>query len=81
MPRRCTGHGRFRLWPKLVEEGEYTPVDLARTARMHKAIAVMLFKLECALIGATRFRQQGRALLEQVDFVSQTIVIDAWNTT
>lgn len=29
------------FWPKLVEEGEYTPADLARTARMHKAIAVM----------------------------------------
>lgn len=45
---------------------------------MHKAIAVMLFKLECALIGRNPgFRAwQGRALLEQVDFVSQTIVID-----
>lgn len=65
------------FWPKLVEEGEYTPADLARTARMHKAIAVMLFKLECALIGRNPdFGMQGRALLEQVDFVSQTIVID-----
>ena len=65
------------FWPKLVEEGEYTPADLARTARMHKAIAVMLFKLECALIGRNPdFGLQGRALLEQVDFVSQTIVID-----
>lgn len=44
---------------------------------MHKAIAVMLFKLECALIGRNPdFGMQGRALLEQVDFVSQTIVID-----
>ena len=65
------------FWPKLVEEGEYTPADLARTARMHKAIAVMLFKLECALIGRNPdFGMQGRALLEQVDYVSQTIVID-----
>ena len=37
----------------------------------------MLFKLECALIGRNPdFGMQGRALLEQVDFVSQTIVID-----
>ena len=35
------------FWPKLVEEGEYTPADLARTARMHKAIACLLYTSRC----------------------------------
>lgn len=64
------------FWPKLTEGGEYSPADLARTARMHKAIAVMLFKAECALIDRNPdFGMQGRALLRRVDFVSQTIRI------
>lgn len=64
------------FWPKLVEEGAYSPADLARTARMHKAIAVMLFKAECALIDRNPdFGMQDRALLRRVDFVSQTIRI------
>lgn len=63
--------------PKLTEQGEYSTADLMRTARMHKAIAVMLFKLECELIRRNpEFKMQDRALLEQVDFVSQTIVIN-----
>ena len=64
------------FWPKLTEGGEYSPADLARTARMHKAIAVMLFKAECALIDRNPdFGMQDRALLRRVDFVSQTIRI------
>lgn len=65
------------FWPKLTEAGEYSPADLARTARMHKAIAVMLFKAECALIDRNPdFGMQSRALLRRVNFVTQTIEID-----
>lgn len=63
--------------PKLTEAGDYSPADLMRTARMHKAIAVMLFKLECRLIHRNpEFQMNDRALLEKVDFVRQTIVIN-----
>ncbi len=65
------------FWPKLTEPGEYSPADLARTARMHKAIAVMLFKAECALIDRNPdFGMQSRALLRRINFVTQTIEID-----
>lgn len=65
------------FWPKLTEAGEYSPADLARTARMHKAIAVMLFKAECALIDRNPdFGMDSRALLRRVNFVTQTIEID-----
>lgn len=65
------------FWPKLTQEGAYSQADLARTARMHKAIAVMLFKAECALIDRNPdFGMQRRALLRRVNFVTQTIEID-----
>lgn len=62
--------------PKLDEMGDYTPTDIARVARMHKAIAVMLFKLESAAIARNpAFEMADRALLERVDYVAQTVVI------
>lgn len=63
--------------PKLQDAGEYAPIDLLRVARMHKAIAVMLFKLECAAIARNpAFDMADRALLTRVDYVAQTITID-----
>lgn len=65
------------FWPKLTGGGEFSHEDLARTARMHKAIAVILFKLECALIARNPdFGMADRALLEKVNFVSQTVTVD-----
>lgn len=63
--------------PKLLGQGEYSPVDLARVARMHKAIAVMLCKLECAVVKRNpEFGMEDRALLARVDFTAQTVVVD-----
>ncbi len=63
--------------PRLMEGGEYSPVDLLRVARMHKAIAVMLCKLECAVVNRNpEFRMEDRALLERVNFTAQTVVVD-----
>jgi fructose-1,6-bisphosphatase-3 len=72
---RCTDVSAFR--PKLMNKGEYAPEDLARVARMHKAITVILCKLECALAARNpQFHMQDRALLERVDFVTQMVDVD-----
>lgn len=65
------------FWPKLSGSGTVSREDMARTARMHKAIAIILFKLECALIARNPdFGMESRALLERVNFVTQTVEID-----
>ncbi len=66
------------FWPKLVgSAGEYSARDLARVARMHKAIAVILAKLECQVLARNpQFGMADRALLERVDFASQTLTVD-----
>ncbi|NCC08278.1 MAG: fructose-1,6-bisphosphatase [Clostridia bacterium] len=63
--------------PKNVCEGEYTPRDLMRVARMHKAIAMILFKLEAEVIARNSgFDMEDRALLNSIDFTTQRIKID-----
>ena len=66
------------FWPRLVDpKGEYSAQDLARVARMHKAIAVILCKLECQVLARNpEFGMADRALLEQVNFASQTVQVD-----
>lgn len=65
------------FWPKSMGRGESSPDELARTARMHKAIVVMLFKAECALIDRNPdFGMQNRALLRCVNFDKKTVEID-----
>ena len=62
--------------PHITDDGDYTPQDLARVARMHKAIAMILFKLECACIARNPdFGMAERALLTRVDFTRQTVRI------
>ncbi len=70
------------FWPKLVgSAGEYSAQDLARVARMHKAIAVILAKLECQVLARNpQFGMADRALLERVDFASQTLTVDGSST-
>lgn len=65
------------FWPKLVNDGGYSAEDLARVARMHKAIAVILCKLECQVVRRNPdFGMLDRALLEKVNFVTQTVEVD-----
>ena len=65
------------FWPKLVNDGGYSAEDLARVARMHKAIAVILCKLECQVVRRNPdFGMLDRALLEKVNFVTQTMEVD-----
>lgn len=44
---------------------------------MHKAIAVILFKLECAVIARNpEFGMEGRALLQHIDFQTFTVQVE-----
>ena len=66
-----------RFYPRITDGGDYSPVDVERAARMHKAISIMMFKLECALVRRNpELGMIDRALLETVDFARQTVVVD-----
>lgn len=63
--------------PKLVNNRNYSPEDIAQVARMHKAIAVMLCKLECTVLARNpQFNMDDRMLLQNVDFTTQIVTID-----
>lgn len=62
--------------PKLVTDEHFSARDMMRTARMHKAIAMILFKLECAVIQRNpSFDMAGHALLKQIDFKTKTVLV------
>lgn len=63
--------------PHILDENKYDPVDVHLAAKMHKAIAVIQFKLEGQLIARhPEYRMDQRRLLETVDFEKGTITID-----
>ena len=56
--------------------GPYTQGMLHRCAVMHKAISIILFKLECAVIDRTPdFQMAGRDYLRRIDFAKGTVDI------
>ena len=66
-----------RFLPRAQPGCEDSQEDLWRTARMHKAIAVILFKLECAVIARNpEFGMEGRALLQHIDFQTFTVQVE-----
>lgn len=63
--------------PKTDPNGEYSRQEILRVARMHKAIALILLKLECAAIHRNpTFGMSDRALLEQINFATQIVTVD-----
>lgn len=63
--------------PKIMDDGDYTPQDIDRVARMHKAIVMILFKLEAAAIARNPdYRMQNRNLLSKIDFTTQMVMVD-----
>ncbi|MEG1153936.1 MAG: fructose-bisphosphatase class III, partial [Ruthenibacterium sp.] len=63
--------------PKVIDDGDYTPQDIDRVARMHKAIVMILFKLEAAVIARNAdYRMQNRDLLSKIDFTTQMVTVD-----
>lgn len=63
--------------PKNVSAEEYDLKSVRRVARMHKAIAVILFKLEAAVIDRNPdFHMEHRKLIEHMDLEAGTVEID-----
>ncbi|MBS5283784.1 MAG: fructose-1,6-bisphosphatase [Clostridiales bacterium] len=66
-----------RFMPKILDENIYDAVDPGLAAKMHKAIAVIQFKVEGALIKRhPEYGMDGRVLLEAVDYEKWTVEID-----
>lgn len=63
--------------PKLYTKGCYKPEDMLLVARMHKAIAIIQFKLEGQIIGRNPcFNMEERRLLDKINFDKGTVLID-----
>ncbi|MBE6598850.1 MAG: fructose-1,6-bisphosphatase [Ruminococcaceae bacterium] len=65
------------FYPKTLDEVVYDSIDGSLTAKMHKAIAVIQFKLEGQLMKKhPEYRMESRRLFEKTDFRSGTVEID-----
>ena len=63
--------------PHLLDTNTYDPVDADLAAKMHKAIAIIQFKLEGQLYHRhPEYGMSGRSLLEQIDFSSGTLTLE-----
>ena len=63
--------------PHILDENKYDPVDSQLAAKMHKAIAVIQFKLEGQLIARhPEYGMDCRRQWEKIDFENGTITID-----
>ncbi|MBC8569878.1 fructose-1,6-bisphosphatase [Zongyangia hominis] len=66
-----------RFMPRTVAEGNYNRKDLMLGARMHKAIAIIQFKLEGQIIKRhPEYRMDDRMLLHRIDYEAGTIEIE-----
>lgn len=66
-----------RFMPKILDENLYDAVDPGLAAKMHKAIAVIQFKVEGAMIlRHPEYEMDGRVLLKAVDYEKGTVTID-----
>ena len=66
-----------RFQPKILDENIYDAVDPGLAAKMHKAIAVIQFKVQEQIIKRhPDYQMQDRLLLENVDFSKGTVKID-----
>ncbi len=65
------------FYPKTLDEVVYDCIDGGLTAKMHKAIAVIQFKLEGQLMKKhPEYRMENRRLFERTDFRRGTVEID-----
>ena len=65
-----------RFQPKILDKNLYDAVDPGLAAKMHKAVAVMQFKLEGQIIKRhPDYQMEERLLLERVDYTKGTVVI------
>ncbi len=63
--------------PHILDENKYDPVDVHLAAKMHKAMAIIQFKLEGQLITRhPEYQMEDRRLLEKIDFAQGTLTLD-----
>ena len=66
-----------RFAPKILDENIYDVVDPGLVAKMHKAIAILQFKIEGQIIRRhPEYQMDNRRLLEKVDFENGTVTVD-----
>lgn len=66
-----------RFLPHVLDENIYDPVDSRLAAQMHKAMAVIEFKLECQLLKRhPEYHMEGRMLLPKVDFENGAVEVE-----
>lgn len=64
------------FWPKGIDKNEFDPVSEATAAKMHKAIAVIQFKIEGQrILENPEFELDHRRLLHKIDFENGTVEI------
>ena len=74
--KRCDTHC-FHVKLTGDDAGQYTEKDKLLSARMYKAITMILFKLEGQLVlRRPEFHMEDRALLDKIDYERKTITLD-----
>lgn len=62
--------------PHIFEQNKYDPVDVKLAAKMHKAIAIIQFKVEAELARRhPEYNMGDRVLLDKIDFEKKTVEI------
>lgn len=63
--------------PKVFDHNKFDPVSKETAAKMHKAIAIIQFKVEGQLIKAhPEYRLEHRLLLDKIDFEKETVEVE-----
>lgn len=66
-----------RFQPHILDENKFDPVDASLAAKMHKAIAIIMFKYEGQLIQRhPEYGMDGRLLLDKINYEDGTITLD-----
>lgn len=66
-----------KFMPHILDENKYDPIDEHLAAKMHKAIAIIQFKVEGQRIKAhPEYKMEKRLLLDKIDFEKGTIKIE-----
>ena len=66
-----------KFMPHILDENKYDPIDEHLAAKLHKAIAIMQFKVEGQRIKAhPEYKMEKRLLLDKIDFEKGTVKIE-----
>lgn len=66
-----------KFMPHILDENKYDPIDEHLAAKMHKAIAIIQFKVEGQRIKAhPEYKMEKRLLLDKIDFEKGTVEIE-----